>query len=238
MVAQSQEYYNNYADPLRDSLCQQCDRELPRLNVNGWRGKPWRDGDLGGCKCGSKCGFTNYNFSTSWPSPFSVLLDFGSCGDQRRSTVDTRNGRLRDKLDLLAGIRLVGPIRSDNGYCGPGCDPYGYLGKSQRGLEAPVIRHAAEGVPEIAPTGPLTMISDSPMRPSNSPALGKLTDFKRFASEATMSQLDQQTRPSVIEGVPTVLTGNGTPHSVARKETGVVWESVTDDANSRETMRR
>jgi hypothetical protein len=93
-------------------------------------GRPWTDPLSGGCRCGKYSNWTNLNYSSAWTSPFSVWLDYGPKGNGQRATADTRNPRLRDGLDTLADVRLLPPVRKDNGHTGCYCDPYGQLGRS------------------------------------------------------------------------------------------------------------
>ncbi len=128
-----QDLYQNYAEPDRSQICPNCNHRLPRVNICGWKGHPWRDKVPGGCRCGKPGPWTWYNLDCHWPAPFSVLADHGHHGDRRRSTTSTTKPRLRDALDCFADLRLLPPVRCDNGYTGRYCDPYGYLGRSRRG---------------------------------------------------------------------------------------------------------
>ncbi len=240
IVAQSQEHYNNYADPIVNSLCPNCNRELPALDVKGWKGHPWRDSVPGGCECDSRRKVTNYNFSANWPSPFSVLMDYGRCGDQRRCTSDTRNSRIRDQLDVFANIRLLAPLRCDNGYSGPHCDPFGYVGQSQRELGPAGLQQPIEREPEIAPIESLTMIpshSDH-TEPTAKPALGRLVEFNRSSPQTQMTQLSQRPSAPSKNSESTVMHGHFPMPSVERKSQGVVWESVAEGVNIENKLLR
>lgn len=148
-----QDLYQNYADPDRSAVCPNCNHRLPRVNVCGWKGHPWRDKELGGCRCGKKSPLTFYNFDCHWPAPFSVVLDHGCSGRARRATTDTTQPRLRDCLDCLADFRLLPPVRRDNGHTGPGCDPFGYVGRSRQGQ---IVMESVEPqlIPETIPPAP------------------------------------------------------------------------------------
>lgn len=140
-----------YIDFESTQTCPNCNCQIPKCRCYGWRGQPWSDCNSGGCRCGKKCGLTQYNFSSHWPSPFSVFSDHGRHGTKWRKSADTTHPRLRDKLDILAHVRLLPPVRKDNGYCGRFCDPYGLLGQSRRGV---VVDGGIESAPveEVAPT--------------------------------------------------------------------------------------
>lgn len=154
----AQDFYNNYSDAVRGQQCPNCNHELPGIDLPGFRGQPYRDTLAGGCRCGHKSELTYYNAYWHWPSPFSVLLDHGRYGDQYRSTADTTCPRLRDCLEPLAQVRLAPPVRTDNGYAGPHCDPYGYLGvsrqaRSSQPVQAPPLPGPShrQPAPDVAP---------------------------------------------------------------------------------------
>ncbi len=145
--ATGQDSFDNYADPAPSAICPNCDHQLPRLDLPGWRGQPWRAKAIGGCRCGRSHGSTHHNFDSHWAAPFSVLIDHGCKGCRTPRSADTTNPRARDGLDRLASLRVLPPVRSDNGYSGTDCDPYGYLGVSRGGV-------VAYGVPDFAPDEP------------------------------------------------------------------------------------
>lgn len=116
------------------NACEICSHRIPRGRLPGWMGRPWEEPVSGGCRCGKYSQWTNLNFSSAWTSPFSVWLDYGPQGNLLRETADTRNPRMRDCLDSLAGIRLLPPVRKDNGYSGYYCDPFGHVGRSWQSL--------------------------------------------------------------------------------------------------------
>lgn len=125
--------FDLYADYDRTQSCPNCNHQLPRPALYGWKGHPWRDKRPGGCQCGKRSALTWYNGYHHWPSPWSVLVDHGCDGSKWRSGTDTTCPRFRDKLDIFANIRLAPPVRNDNGYTGRQCDPYGLVGKSRQG---------------------------------------------------------------------------------------------------------
>lgn len=158
-----------YVDPDRMAACPNCNHQLPKVNVYGWRGTPYSEAETGGCRCGQKSGLTWYNGYCHWQSPWSVLLDHGPSGRGKRKTADTRFPRLRDCLDVFANFRLLPPVRCDNGYTGIDCDPYGLLGKSRQGI---VVNSQLE---DLMPRYPL------------------------FPVPATNEQTDQADEPSAVE---------------------------------------
>ena len=111
-----------------------CCPNLPRIQLHGWRGQPYREPQTGGCQCSRCSRSTCYNVSAHWTSPASVFLDFGSRGDHVRSTADTTQPRPRDMLDGLSNLKLIPYKRRDNGHTGCDCDPYGRLSDSRRGV--------------------------------------------------------------------------------------------------------
>jgi len=123
-----------YVDFDRTQVCPNCNQQLPCLDIYGWKGQPYRDKRPGGCRCGKKKGLTWYNGYHHWPTPWSFLLDHGRDGARWGRDTDTTCPRLRDKLDVLANLRLSQPVRNDNGYFGHECEPYGLVGKSRRGV--------------------------------------------------------------------------------------------------------
>ncbi len=133
----------NYIDS--DNLS--CSNNVPYVNVPGWRGQPYQSCPVGGCQCGKHSKLTYYNFSTHWASPWSVLFDYGPSGDKSRPRASTVYPRHRDKIEVFAGIRLLPDVRKDNGYCGPCCDPWGYLGESRRGIAVGQSATPEEGLP-------------------------------------------------------------------------------------------
>jgi hypothetical protein len=131
--------------------CPNCNHQIPRARIYGWRGQPWYDRESGGCRCGKHSGITQYNVSSHWPSPFSVLIDHGRQGTHWKKTTDTTRPRFRDHLDVLAGLRLLPPVRCDNGYTGPDCDPWGLPGRSRQGVVVDESAPALE--PQNLPAG-------------------------------------------------------------------------------------
>ena len=97
----------------------------------GHKGRPYREKVYGGCECDSCKPWKHPNFSVHWPRPFSACLDdrhperaaqrYDACPDKR----------IVDVFDPLSKIKLSNYKRRDNGYCGPGSDPYGCLGESK-----------------------------------------------------------------------------------------------------------
>lgn len=163
-----------YVDFDRTLSCPNCNHEIPKANICGWKGRPYRDEVEDGCRCGKKSCLTYYNAYCHWPSPFSVLIDHGRSGCKWGNGTDTTRPRLRDKLDVFANVRLLPPVRHDNGYCGPQCDPYGIVGKSRRGV-----------VVEQADSNHVTALNDSEKFPTNFNHSPHASPATRLASPAT-----------------------------------------------------
>ena len=92
----------------------------------GNAGRPHQDRAPGGCHCDQRrpCRFPD--LSVHWPRPFSAKLD------QRFPGHGCPTPRAIDLIDGLSSFKLLNYQRSDNGYCGPGADPFGCLGESQQ----------------------------------------------------------------------------------------------------------
>lgn len=230
IAAQCQEYCSNYMDSISSNSCPSCTQQLPTCDKNGWMGQPWSDTPPGGCECGNHRKLTNYNFSSHWPAPFSVVMDYAKGGNHRHRMSDTRNTRLRDKLDALANFRLLAPVRRDNGYCGPDCDPFGHVGQSRRCLDSEVMPEPVERAPEAVPVERLTTIPALPPLPSSiaNPSPLRLVELDQPRPNPGMSRLsDRPSVPSQISG-STVLQGHYLMPSVERKVQPVIWESVVE----------
>jgi hypothetical protein len=120
--------------------CSVCKRQLANCRCGcqrqhcaiGNEGMPWRDTEPGGRSCGKKCCKDKRpEFSVYWPKPLSARrenreADCASCGHAK-----CRCRKINDLFDHLVNFKLVDYQRSDNGYCGPGADPYGCLGESR-----------------------------------------------------------------------------------------------------------
>jgi hypothetical protein len=210
--------------------------------VNGWGGRPWRDPVPGGCRCGKKCGATHYNFSNSWPSPFSVLLDYGGKGDAWRCTADTRNSRLRDGLDVLASVRLLAPLRRDNGYCGPDCDLWGHVGRSQQLSSGTTVEWSPEtavATPAPAPVPGGSSVSDLRQGPPDAAGVPVPEAVKsgHFVAVQPPPQLAVASPRPLAAAVFSGQGGSGrqaVEHSLPSTEWhpppgGTVWESSADD---------
>ena len=123
-----------YMDYDRIQSCPNCNNEISRIDLYGFKGQPWRDERPGGCQCSKKKGITWYNAYHHWPMPWSVLVDHGRGGNRWGKYTDTSCPRFRDRLDIFANVRLAPGVRKDSGYFGPECEPYGLLGKSRQGV--------------------------------------------------------------------------------------------------------
>ena len=184
--------FDLYTDYDRAQSCPNCNHELPRLNLKGWKGQPHRDKRPGGCKCGKKKGLTWYNAYHHWPNPWSVLLDHGRDGRGWGKFTDTTCPRKRDCLDVLANIRLSGPVRKDNGYFGPHCDPYGLPGKSRRGVVVSDGPHPAQPT-ATQPSNPPSQARNLP--PANFGHPPAAQHYSAFHPQPPFPRTAQQTLP-------------------------------------------
>ena len=67
-------------------------------------------------------------FSVYWPRPFSAKR---AEGHPHRCNCDQCTTRINDRFDHLINFKLIDYQRTDNGYWGPGADPFGCLGESK-----------------------------------------------------------------------------------------------------------
>lgn len=129
------------ADSLADQKCP------PERCLPGWRGRPYRDRTLAcGVECENRYAQSHgrvweTDIHPHWPRPFSSFWDSrfpGSCCPHAEHPSGMGSckscGHLLDRLDPLANIKLLPSPRHDNGYCGPGRDPFGKLGLSHQGV--------------------------------------------------------------------------------------------------------
>ena len=94
-------------------------------------GRPYHEKALGGCKCDSCKPNKHPNFSVHWPRPFSAKLDAHHPEAAAARYAACQPKRIVDIFDGLSTFKLSGYKRTDNGYCGPGADPYGCVGESK-----------------------------------------------------------------------------------------------------------
>lgn len=94
----------------------------------GNHGRPHQDREAGGYSCGKNCPDKRPMFSVYWPRPFSAKH---TPGHPDRCNCDQCATRVNDWFDHLIDFKLIDYQRKDNGYCGPGADPYGCLGESK-----------------------------------------------------------------------------------------------------------
>ena len=94
----------------------------------GNHGQPYQDKEPGGYACGKNCPNKRPMFSVYWPRPFSAKR---AEGHPHRCNCDQCATRINDRFDHLIKFKLIDYQRADNGYCGPGADPYGCLGESK-----------------------------------------------------------------------------------------------------------
>ena len=79
-------------------------------------------------------GSANY-FSWNWEAPFKVKrTNYGYGCPYLNSTMQPSP---LDSLNRFAMLKLLPNVRQDNGYCGPGCDGYGYYSGDQSAFNFP-----------------------------------------------------------------------------------------------------
>ncbi len=103
-----------------------CHCDLP-----GLRGRPYIGEAPGGCECNKTKPFKHPEFSVYWSRPFSAKLCGNSLHAAVRRNPSCPEKRVVDVFDRLLDFKLINYQRTDNGYCGRGADPYGYLGESK-----------------------------------------------------------------------------------------------------------
>lgn len=163
-------YFSRYQFLQNDPCdCAQCRTGLiSGVGLPGLAGRPYVDQRLecrnrscplrGDCHC-QPSGSAFASASPHWPRPFSAFWDQQFPGDccphaLHDSGMATRKscGHLFDRLDPLADIKLLPNVRTDSGYRGPECDPYGKVGLS----------HYARFAPDAARTGPTSHGTNNP----------------------------------------------------------------------------
>ena len=97
----------------------------------GAYGRPHQPREPGGYACGKNCPNKRPQFSVYWPRPFSAKRDERDPESAAARYQGCQPKRLIDGFDRLVNFRLIDYQRTDNGYCGPGSDPYGCLGESK-----------------------------------------------------------------------------------------------------------
>ena len=100
--------------------------------IYGFQGRPYQEKEPGGCLCGKKKQkFKRSNLNVYWPTFAAGVPEeyFPVRSAAKASNYD--RFRLVDIFDHLGGWELSPYERRDNGYCGPGRDPYGCLGESR-----------------------------------------------------------------------------------------------------------
>ena len=133
--------YDIYRDRSRFPIdprkpCSVCRRPVGKCNCGvdhgqcgpGNHGQPYQDKEPGGYACGKNCPGKRPMFSVYWPRPFSAKR---AEGHSHRCNCDQCATRINDRFDHLIKFKLIDYQRTDNGYCGPGADPYGCLGESK-----------------------------------------------------------------------------------------------------------
>lgn len=109
--------------------CDRCGRSGQRKM--GFQGRPYQPQEPGGYSCGRKCPSKRPQFSMFWPRPFSAKLDEAFPQAASRRYEPGQKKKVWDVFDKLTNFTVIDYQRTDNGYSGPGCDPYGCLGESK-----------------------------------------------------------------------------------------------------------
>ncbi len=100
--------------------------------IYGFQGRPYREVEPGACLCGKKKQkFKHLNTNVYWPSLFAGLPEAFAPKRAANRAVNLNRFRPLDFYDRLGGFEVSSYQRRDNGYCGPGRDPYGCLGESR-----------------------------------------------------------------------------------------------------------
>ena len=107
----------------------QCQCHRCQSNHTGLHGRPYQPQEPGGYRCGKNCPSKRPEFSVYWPRPLSAKLENHSSQCQCQKCKGGK--KINDLFDGLVNFRLINYQRTDNGYCGPGSDPYGCLGESK-----------------------------------------------------------------------------------------------------------
>lgn len=102
-------------------------------DVSGFQGRPYRDREAGGCRCGRCCRSKRSapNFSIYWPSALNAIAEEHHPVRAARRAENPDRFRINNLFDGLGEFALVRYQRCDNGHCGPGRDRYGCLGESR-----------------------------------------------------------------------------------------------------------
>ncbi len=110
----------------------------------GNQGRPWQDVEPGGRACGKHCGAKRPQFSVYWPRPMSATRANRGEGCPGCGHAQCRCRKVNDLFDQLVHFSLVNYRRTDNGYFGPGADPWGCPGESRSQVAGVGYRFPAE----------------------------------------------------------------------------------------------
>lgn len=135
------------------NLCTQPPESQPRTKYNwpGVNGRPYQEREPGGCHCGKKGCAKCSQFSLNWPAPFSARQERNHPSSAELRDWPCQPGRVADLFDPLVNFKLLNYQRLDNGYCGPGSDPYGCLGESRQLSRVAGVNFRNPGVPAAVP---------------------------------------------------------------------------------------
>jgi len=149
------------ADPRKP--CNSCTHPAasqPRCNCNlpGINGRPYQETEPGNCQCGEKHPAKHPEFSVHWPRPFSAKLDERNPARAQSRYSGRPQKRIVDVFNPLSTFKLSGYKRTDNGYCGPGADPYGCLGESKQSSRVAGVGYRFPSEP--VPRGPVSVFNE------------------------------------------------------------------------------
>lgn len=125
---------------------QPCEtRPVTRWKLPGFWGRPHVDPIVGECACGKRTGVTRHaSGSIFWARPFSGHVD-AACPGMSSWLQNCAAPALTSPFDRLGGFRGLPYHRTDNGFCGPGRDPYGCLGESNPCNATPALVQPMQG---------------------------------------------------------------------------------------------
>lgn len=122
--------------------CHTCGRPIgteSRFGHWGNNGRPYHESEPGGCLCNKEHAPNHPKFSIYWPRPFSVMIDDHHPDYAAERYLPGPKDRIVDVFNSLSTFKLSSYKRTDNGYCGPGVDPFGCLGESKQQSNAAMV---------------------------------------------------------------------------------------------------
>lgn len=124
--------------------CHTCGRPIgteSRFGHWGNNGRPYQELEPGGCLCSKNHAPNHPKFSIYWPRPFSAMIDDHHPNSAAERYLPGPKDKIVDVFNSLSTFKLSGYKRTDNGYCGPGSDPFGCLSESKQRLGATAINY-------------------------------------------------------------------------------------------------